>query len=111
MSALELSQMALIGPPNIKRILLARLALTMADPKQTFPFDELNKICKYFTSTEYFIQLTDILQNLSSDSFICWHHDTLLPIYLRQIINANGVNDCEKLQVRFIFSIENIAFG
>lgn len=94
--------MALIGPPNIKRILLARLALTMADPKQTFQPDELNKLCKYFTSTECFIQLSYMLQNLSSDSFICWHHDTILPIYSRQIIHSNGVNDCEKLQVRFI---------
>lgn len=100
--------MALIGPPNMKRILLARLALTMADPKQLFQSDELNKICRYFVSTERFIQLSHILQTLSLESSICWHYDTILPIYSRQTIDINEANDCEKIQVwmlSYMFSV------
>lgn len=70
LSALELSQSVLIGSPNIKRILVARLALTMADPKEVFQTEQLNKICRLFVSLERLIQLSDILQTLSSESYM-----------------------------------------
>lgn len=73
LSALELSQSILIGSPNVKRILVARLALTMADPKQVFQADQLNKICRLFVSIERLIQFSDILQNLSSESYMYWY--------------------------------------
>lgn len=99
MSALELSQSALLGSPNIKRILVARLALTMTDPKQIFQTEQLNKICRLFISTERLIQLSDVLHKLSNGSYIYWHYDAILPIYSRYVINFNEVADCEKIQV------------
>lgn len=100
LSALELSQSALVGSPNIKRILLARLALTMADPKQIFQNEHLNKICLLFVSIEHLIQLSDMLRSLSFESYMYWHHDTILPIYSRYVIDINESEDCEKIHVR-----------
>lgn len=68
LSAMELSQSVLVGSPNIKRILVARLALTMADPIQVFQTDQLNTICRIFVSAEHLIQFSDILQSISSES-------------------------------------------
>lgn len=99
MSALELSQSALLGSPNIKRVLVARLALTMTDPKQIFQSEQLNRICRLFVSTERLIQLSDILQSLSNESYIYWHHNTILPIYSRHVIDNNNAADCERIQV------------
>lgn len=78
LSALELSQSVLIGSPNIKRILVARLALTMADPKQVFEIDQLTKICRLFVSIERLLQFSDILQTLSFESYMFWYEWILL---------------------------------
>lgn len=101
LSALEPSQQALIGSPNIKRILLARLALTMADPKELFQTYQLNKICRLFVSVQRLIDMSDTLQTLSSESYMYWHHDAILPVYLRHVIQTNKTDDCEKVQVIF----------
>lgn len=100
MSALDLAQVALLGSPNIKRILVARLALILADPKQVFQLEQLNKICQLFVSIEHLIQFNDILRGLSSASYMYWHHSAILPIYLRYVLDANDGADCEKIQVR-----------
>lgn len=105
LSALELSKLALVGSPNIKRILVARLALTMADPKQVFHSDQLNKICRLFVSMEHLIQFSHILQSLSSETYLYWHHATILPIYLRHIVDVNEAADCEKMQVTLVRNI------
>ncbi|XP_055324262.1 WASH complex subunit 4 isoform X2 [Sitodiplosis mosellana] len=107
LSALELSQSVLIGSPNVKRILVARLALTMADPKQVFQMDQLSKICRLFVSIERLIQFSDILQNLSSESYMYCFQDAILPVYTRHIIDVNEASDCEKIQYLF----ESIADG
>lgn len=94
--------MALNGSPNIKRLLVARFALTLADPKQLFQSDQLNKICRLFTSIEHLIQLNDIVRNLSSVSFMYWHHEAVLSIYLRHVIDGTEASDVEKIQVNFL---------
>lgn len=96
---MELSQLSLLGSPNIKSILLARLSLTMADPKQLFQADQLNKICRLFVSIERLIDLSDTMKTLSSESYMYWHHDVIIPIYLRDIIQVNKSDDCENIQV------------
>lgn len=99
LSALDLAQMALSGPPNVKRILIARLALTLADPKQLFQIDQLNKICRLFASIEYLIQFHDIVQDLSTMSLMYWHHHALLSIHFRHIIDGCEASDIEKISV------------
>lgn len=99
LSALELAQLALVGSPNIKRILVARLALTMADPKQVFQSDQLNKICRLFVSIERLIRFSDILQTFSSESYMYWYRDAILPIYAKHVVDVNEAADCEKIQV------------
>lgn len=99
LSALELAQLALVGSPNIKRILVARLALTMADPKQVFQSDQLNKICRLFVSIERLIRFSDILQAFSSESYMYWYRDAILPIYAKHVVDVNEAADCEKIQV------------
>lgn len=99
--------MALNGSPNIKRLLVARFALTLADPKQLFQSDQLNKICRLFNSIEHLIQLNDIVRNLSSVSFMYWHHEAVLSIYLRHVIDGTEASDIEKIQVNF-YSLKNI---
>lgn len=101
LSALDLAQTALLGSPNIKRILVARLALTLADPKQVFHTEQLNKICRLFVSIEHLIQFNDIVRTLSSASYMYWHHEAILPIYLRHVIDINDAADCEKIQYLF----------
>lgn len=108
LSALELSQQALNGSPNIKRILLARLALTMADPKELFQTEQLNRICRLFVSIERLIDLSDTLQMLSSESFMYWHHNAILPVYLRHVLQTNKTDDCEKVQVILDIFMEDI---
>lgn len=89
----------------MKRILLARLSLTMADPKEIFQTsDQLNFICRLFVSIERLIDLSDILQSFSSESYIYWHYDVIIPIYLRDVIQANETDDCENIQVMFLSS-------
>lgn len=110
LSALELSQLSLIGSPNIRRILLARLALTMADPKQLFQADQLNKICRLFVSIERLIDLSDTLQTLSSQSYLYWHHDVIIPIYLRDVIQVNETDDCENIQVILLVKTHSIQY-
>lgn len=111
MSALDLAQVALLGSPNIKRILVARLALILADPKQIFQLDQLNKICQLFVSIEHLIQFNDILRGLSSASYMYWHHSAILPIYLRYVLDTNDGADCEKIHVRlFSFKINRILY-
>lgn len=99
LSALDQSMMALSGPPTIKRILIARLALTFADPKQLFQSDQLNRICRLLVSIEQLIQFTGTVQDLSSMSFMYWHHKTLLSIYLHHIIDTCEASDIEKIHV------------
>lgn len=105
LSALELSKLSLIGSPNIKRILLARLSLTMADPKQLFQAEQLNKICRLFVSIERLIDLSDTFQTLTSESYIYWHHDVIIPIYLHHVIQVNETDDCENMQVIFFLEM------
>lgn len=112
LSALELSQSALAGSPNIKRILFARLALTMADPKQLFQAEQLNKICRLFVSIERLIDLSDIFETISSESYMYWHHDAIIPIYLHHIVQVNEADDCERMQVKlFLYVLLNSFYG
>lgn len=98
-SALELAETALFGPPSIRRILTARLALSMTDPKRLFSSDQLTKMCRLFVSIEHFVQLPQTIQSLSASSFMYWHHSTMLPIYLRNVFEQNGGMDAERLLV------------
>lgn len=98
-SALELAETALFGPPNTKRILTARLALSMTDPKRLFTSDQLSKLCRLFVSIEHFIQLPKTIQTLAASSFMYWHHNTMLPIYLRHTLDQNGGMDSERILV------------
>lgn len=103
LSAIDLALSALAGSPNMRRVLVARLALTLADPKQVFQTDQLSKICRLFVSIEQLIQIKDTIQVLSSATYMYWHHNAILPIYLRQIIDGNEAADCEKIQVNHFF--------
>lgn len=98
-SALELAETALFGPPNMRRILTARLALSMTDPKRLFTSDQLTKLCRLFVSIEHFVQLPKLIDSLSASSFMYWHHNTMLPIYLRNAFDQNGGMDSERLLV------------
>lgn len=98
-SALELAETALFGPANVKRILTARLALSMTDPKRLFTGDQLTKLCRLFVSIEQFIQLPKIIQTLATSSFMYWHHSTMLPTYLRNVFEQNGGTDPERMLV------------
>lgn len=98
-SALELAESALFGPPNMRRILTARLALSMTDPKRLFTSDQLTKLCRLFVSIEHFVQLPSTIQSLSASSFMYWHHSTMLPVYLRNALEQNGGMDSERLLV------------
>lgn len=104
-SALELAEMALFGPPNMKRIITARLALSMTDPKRLFTSDQLTKLCRLFVSIEHFIQLPKTIQTLSASSFMYWHHNTMLPIYLKNALEQNGGMDSERMMVSWMRAI------
>lgn len=99
LSAIELAETVLFGTPNIKRVLVARLALSMTDPKRLFTADQLNKICSMFVSIEHFIQLKQIVGTLSTSSFMYWHQEVMLPIYLRNILDQTVNTDCERMMV------------
>lgn len=99
LSALELSQSALVGSPNVQRILIARLALTMSDPRQVFQVDQLTKICRLFASIERLIQTSNSLRLSSSDAYMCRHQVAILPTYSRHAISISKAADCEKIQV------------
>lgn len=77
----------------------------MADPKQIFQPDQLNKICSLFVSIERLIQLSDMLQSFSSESYMHLHHEAILPIYARQVIDVDDFDDCEKVQVKIFFKL------
>lgn len=98
-SALELAESALLGPPNMRRILTARLALSLCDPKRLFTSEQLSKMCRLFASIEHFVQLPKTIQSLSASSFMYWHHGTMLPIYLRHALDQNAGMDPERLLV------------
>lgn len=71
----------------------------MADPKQLFQTEQLNKICRLFVSIERLIDLSDTLESLTSESYVYWHYDVIIPIYLRHVIQVNETDDCENIQV------------
>lgn len=83
----------------------------MADPKQLFQTDQLSKICRLFSSIERLINLSTTLETLSSESYIYWHQDVIIPIYLRDVIQINKSDDCENIQVTFDIQInvKNVA--
>lgn len=96
---MELAEAALFGCPSIRRMLMARLALSMADPIRLFPNEQLNRICRLFASIEYLIQLKQTIDTLSSSSFIYWHHEALFPSYLRSAFDPNTSNGYDKILV------------
>lgn len=99
LSAMELAEAALFGCPSIRRMLMARLALSMTDPIRLFPNEQLNRICRLFASIEYLIQLKQTIDTLSSSSFIYWHHEALFPSYLRNAFDPNSSNGYDKILV------------
>lgn len=101
LSAMELAEAALFGCPSIRRMLMARLALSMTDPMRQFPNDQLNRICRLFNSIEYLIQLKRTIDALTSSSFIYWHHEALFPTYLRSAFEPNTSNGYEQILVKF----------
>lgn len=99
LSAMELSETALAGSPSIKRMLVARLALSMADPIRQFQTEQLNKICRLFVAIEHSIQIKETIETLATSSFMYWHYEAIFPIYLRNALEQNSGNDCERVLV------------
>lgn len=98
-SAMELAETALFGTPSIRRMLMARLALSMADPMRHFQSDQLTIICRLFAAIEYLLQLNSTVRSLSTSSFMYWHHEALFPQYLRHVFNGTENGDYERIAV------------
>lgn len=99
LSALKLAEDALLSTPSIRRILMARIALSMTDPLKHFSSEQLNKVIQYFATVEYLLQIKGTLRLLSSSSFMYWHHEAMYPYYQRYALDPNGTIDYERIVV------------
>lgn len=99
LSALKLSEAALMSSPSLRRILAARMALNMSDPVRHFSSDQLDKIIQYFTAVEYLLQINGIIKSKSTSSFMYWHHEAMYPNYQRYVLDANGTVNYERIVV------------
>lgn len=101
-TALKLAEKCLYGPATIKRILLTRLSLSIADPNRIFAIDHLQKLSKILTRIEIIINLQKNISNLCNSTFMHWP-ETMLPIYVKQYMEIGM--DIDKIMVYMFFYI------
>ena len=99
LSALELAETALYGTPCMKRILVTRMALSITEPKRLFSSDQLTKLGRLLASLEHLIQMKTTIESVSSSTFMYWHHETMLPVYLTNVLDQLGGMDADKIMV------------
>lgn len=83
LTSLEIVKKCLYGPGTTKRVLIARLALSAADPNYTFTSDYIQKLEKLLIRLEIIAELRDNIKRCCNSSFLYWHQ-SIFSIYLKQ---------------------------
>lgn len=84
LSALQLSERCLLGPATAQRILIARLALSIADPTAIFSADQLDIVSDRLGRIEALLELDQQLRRQCDTTFVYWHQ-TILAGFVKQV--------------------------
>lgn len=77
LSALQLSERALFGATTAQRILIARLALSVADPTAIFTAEHLDIVSDRLGRIEALLELRQLLHRRPDQTFVYWHQAIL----------------------------------
>lgn len=98
LSALQLAERALFGPATAQRVLVARLALSVADPTAVFGAAELEVLSDRLGRLEGLLELRGVLARRGDTTFVYWHQ-TILAGYVRQVQQQQTGGDGDKMMV------------
>lgn len=88
LSGLVLAANALNGPPSKERLLVASYGLTIANRMKTFKNDE--NVEDLLKKLELFSYIETRIKQASDCSYLYWHFNVLLPIYLTEVYESNA---------------------
>lgn len=99
LSSLVIAEKTLNGPPTRKRILIVRLALSLANRQRTFREEELGTLDAELASLASVANMKDCLQSATNCDFLYWHR-VILPIYFSRLYEAK--TDLHRIRVSTI---------
>lgn len=77
----------MFGPTTPTRLQVTRLALSISDPLGVFSTEHLEILGDRLTKLEALLELEENLNQSPDTTFVYWHQ-TILPIYLKHVMNA-----------------------
>ncbi|XP_046682962.1 WASH complex subunit 4 isoform X1 [Homalodisca vitripennis] len=89
LSSLVVAEKCLNGPPTRLRLLVARLALSVANQKNTFRDDELSSLSSALSSLARIPNLIERLNKATNCDFLYWHR-VILPIYFTALYESKS---------------------
>ncbi|XP_054280077.1 WASH complex subunit 4-like [Macrosteles quadrilineatus] len=89
LSSLVLAEKCLNGPPTRERLLVARIALSVANQKQTFRDEDLTSLSVTLASLARIPRLIHRLEQATNCNFLYWHR-VILPIYFTALYESKG---------------------
>jgi WASH complex subunit 7 len=95
LSALQIAEKAFYGPGTVRRTQVFRLAIGLADPASTFSIDYQSKLQKILFRLDVIANLQAHVSKSCDSTFLYWHQ-SLLPIYLKSLLESN--QDLQKVQ-------------
>lgn len=89
LSSLVVAEKCLNGPPTRQRLLVARLALSVANQRHTFRDDELSALSAALGSLTRIPKLQERLDKATNCDFLYWHR-VILPIYFNAVYESKN---------------------
>lgn len=108
LSALQLSERCLLGPTTAQRILIARLALSIADPTTIFSVDQLEIVSDRMGRIEALLELRQHLRRQCDATFVYWHQ-TILAGFVKQVHAKDGAKMSKTIFPSPINSVQFLA--
>lgn len=89
LSALNICEKALYGPPTARRAYIARLALAAADPLKTFEIADMGSLDSHLKDLERIAKSMKLVEQMCDTTFLYWHQ-SVIPMHMKQIIASQS---------------------
>jgi WASH complex subunit 7 len=110
LSGLVLAGNALNGPTTRERLLIAKLGLVISNRMKTFRIEE--NVDELLSKLEYFSVLETKVKQTCDTSFLYWHFNVLLPIYLSDLYeNSNSPDRIHYMMLAVRDSMQRMHFS
>lgn len=89
LSALNICEKALYGPPTTRRAYVARLALAAAEPLKTFEIEEMANLDSHLKDLERVAKSMKLIEQMCDTTFLYWHQ-SVIPMHMKQILASQS---------------------